>query len=408
MSQWRRGVRIVQEGSLTVLLFLLPFSIAAVELMFGVLLITWLLQRCDPATRADTLWVQPSLRRVAIALVAFLAVCALSIVVSDQPMLSVSGLVNKWLEYLLFFVIVTDVASRPQVARRSIRVLIYAALFVVFEAVTQERYNYGFFRNFRLDFFRRMTGPYKNPIDLAAYLMVIIPPLLTYTLTRRATLRWPLAVLLAILVGCLGRTEALGAWLGLGIGLLVLLTRRDTRRIVCVLFASVLVSGGFFLTYKGHLSNTLSLSDIGKRDRIAMWTTAVHMVRDRPILGHGVNTFMANYLRYWVGGERQPRYAHNCYLQVAAETGVLGLATFVWLLGLMFLRWWTALPRVPRSDSLLLVGLIGGLAAFVVQSGIDTNFYSVRQAALFWTLAGVAMGLAMRQRSARQPDVSSR
>jgi len=89
-----------------------------------------------------------------------------------------------------------------------------------------------------------------------------------------------------------------------------------------------------------------------------------------------------------------PRYAHNCYLQVAAETGFVGLAAFLALLGMLF---WHLIRRAMRSEAqlaILLPGFIGGLLAFVVQAGVDTNFYSLRQAALFWVLAGVAVGLS--------------
>lgn len=89
-----------------------------------------------------------------------------------------------------------------------------------------------------------------------------------------------------------------------------------------------------------------------------------------------------------------PRYAHNCYLQVAAETGLIGLVAFLTFLGILF---WHLIRRAMRSEAqlaILLPGLIGGLLAFVVQAAVDTNFYSLRQAVLFWVLAGVAVGLS--------------
>jgi putative inorganic carbon (HCO3(-)) transporter len=125
------------------------------------------------------------------------------------------------------------------------------------------------------------------------------------------------------------------------------------------------------------------------------------------VLGHGLNTFMAHYLDYWVGGQRLPRYAHNCYLQVAAETGILGLAAFLWLLGALGARLFRALRGLPSKDRLLLSGVCAGLLAFVVQAGIDTNFYSLRQAALFWTLAGLALGVSERGWRAAPPPAPS-
>jgi len=135
-----------------------------------------------------------------------------------------------------------------------------------------------------------------------------------------------------------------------------------------------------------------------------MWQAAIGMIRDRPLLGHGVNTFMANYLDYWVGGERLPRYAHNCYLQVAAETGVLGLAAFLGLLGTLFRRVMDGLDEVGPGQHRMLLGLCGALVAFAIQAGLDTNFYALRQVVLFWVVAGLAVGLAEQGRAGPRPE----
>jgi hypothetical protein len=39
--------------------------------------------------------------------------------------------------------------------------------------------------------------------------------------------------------------------------------------------------------------------------------------------------------------------------------------------------------------------VLAGLTGFVLQSAIDTNFYALRQAALFWTLAGLGLALSL-------------
>lgn len=395
MTGLRAAVRWLQEASLYLLILLLPFSKASIELTFAGLFFGWLFARLDPATRRDSLWHRPALRTLLAVLTGYLAVCALSIAVSRYPGTSLKGFVGKWLQYLLFTVVIADVALHPAVVKRSLRVFAAAALFVVFEAVTQERYGNGFFRNFRLDFYFRMTGPYENPIDLATYLMVVIPILLAVVLTRAWRARWPLLALLAALVVCLVRTESLGAWLGLGIGLLMMsVMSRAVRRYGVLLLVAASLIGAGSLIRRHRLAKVASWSEIGKTDRIAVWTSALRMIQDRPILGHGVNTFMANYLSYWVGGEQQPRYAHNCYLQVAAETGLIGLALFAWLLGLLFYHLYAACHRLGSKERLILLGLFGGLLAFAAQAALDTNFYAMRQAALFWMVAGLALGIS--------------
>ena len=403
MTFFRKLVGIIQIGGLYMLLVLLPFSKAAVEISFGMLFLTWLFQRCDPATRTDTVWLTPRFRPLAYAILVYMAVCALSIIVSKVPAQSLNGFINKWVEYLLFFVVAADLGRRPGMIRSSLMVIAVSSCFVLVEAVTQELFRRGVFTGHLYQSYQRATGPYENPIDLATYLMVIIPLMLMAAIQRqRVLLRPMLWGLLVALVVLLARTDALGAWLGLCLGLLLVIVAEQpiVRRyglialVGIVLFCSIVPQG---VGQNGipHSKEAFSFVRLGTSDRWNMWQAALGMIRDRPILGHGVNTFMANYLDYWVGGERQPRYAHNCYLQVAAETGFVGLVTFLGLLGLIFAQWFAALRRGGGSDDrLTLIGFTAGLFAFVLQAGIDTNFYSLRQAALFWLLAGLATGLS--------------
>ena len=402
----RAAVRL-QEGSLYLLLLLLPFSKAAVEITFVFLLAGWLIERLAPSTRRNTIWLQRPVRSVGLALIAYLLACALSIVVSSHRGLSLHAFFCKWLEYLLFFVIAADLMGRPlahprahsPAAKYAWAVLAVSAFAVVIEAATQEWFGRGLFRGRPMGpafNFVRMIGPYENPIDLATYLMVVTPILLAYAKRSRGAPRVALWGVLAAVIACLIRTQARSAWIGCALGLLVMMfLDASMRRYGLIALASLVIAGGVLYTHERGVLKALMPSEIGMSDRRVMWQAAIDMIQDRPVLGHGLNTFMANYLDYWVGGERQPRYAHNCYLQVAAETGLVGLACFLWLLGVLYAQ----LLRSPpgAASSTVLWGLLGGLLAFCVQAALDTNFYSLRQAALFWVLAGLALGLSVRQ-----------
>ncbi len=391
------GLRLVpgllQEGGWYLLLILLPFSKAAVEITFVLLLVGWLLARLDPVTRAKTVWRTPAFRPLLFALTGYLAACALSILMSDNPGKSLHGFLGKWTEYALFCVVVADVSAQPRVRTTSLILLTVSAVTVVIEAATQQLFGHGVFRHFAIGTYERVTGPYENPIDLATYLMVLLPIVATMALAQRGIIRIVLWSVSAVVVAYLAETEAVGAWLGLiiGCGAMGVVSRR-LRWLGLGLLMVVVLAAGVHLHRVGRLRASLSFSDIGTTDRWAMWGAALGMIRDRPVLGHGVNTFMENYLTYWVGGERQPRYAHNCYLQVAAETGIVGLLLFLNLLYQLFRGIVRAARGIQPDQRLVLTGVLAGLVAFAAQAGVDTNFYALRQAALFWTLAGFGLG----------------
>lgn len=402
MSRLIRLTGWIQQGSLYFLLLFLPFSKAAVEICSVLLIVAWGIERIHPATRSATLWRDRRLRNLALALGAFIAACALSIPFSSFPALSLRAFFSKWLEYLLLFVVLTDVAARPKVGLRAIGVLIFSSALVGFEALWQEFSGVGLFRGHAIvsgsSFanFSRMTGPYENPGDLATYLMVVIPVVLAGLFISKGRVRWLLGTLLGVLILCMGRTLSLGPWLGLGAGLTIFVLSgrllRKSRRMVALIGIAVAITATVFLQHEGQLADIFSLQDIGKTDRVVMWQAAVGMIMDRPVFGVGLNTFMANYLDYWVGGEQMPRYAHNCYLQMAAETGLIGLAAFLTLLGFLFRQLILGLRRLTGWKALLFAALLASLGAFALHAAVDTNFYSLRQAALFWALSGVTLG----------------
>ena len=118
------------------------------------------------------------------------------------------------------------------------------------------------------------------------------------------------------------------------------------------------------------------------------------MFLDRPFLGQGLNTFMANYARFRVPGDYGVWYAHNTYLQIAAETGLFGLAAFLWMIiktAAVSVRSW----RLIDDGFLryLYLGLFCGIASFLVLSSIDVTHYSLRLAVLFYFSLGLLMAV---------------
>jgi O-antigen ligase len=128
------------------------------------------------------------------------------------------------------------------------------------------------------------------------------------------------------------------------------------------------------------------------KDRGAMWTTGAEIFKKHPIIGNGINTFFGLYREMrndeWKG--EKGSYAHNCYLQMAADTGVLGLGAFLLFIAALigravrFLR----IKGDPFYHSLG-TGLVIGLSAFLMHSFFDTNLYSLNLASLFWISSGI-------------------
>ncbi len=403
---------------LYLLCFIFPFSIAGIEILFPFLFITWLIGWHVGRDKPDSLWRSPLVRPLLFSLLMYLAVCVWSIPFSSYPVISATGMVGKTLEYAFFLLIVSDIANHPHAARRSLNAVLTAACLVILYAFLQEQTVKHFIGpGVALDpirgkplFYDRMVGPYANPNDLATFLMVVALVVAAQLFSGPILPQISLWVLGVALMICLGWTESKGAILGFTAGLVLLLsTQGRSKKMWLKLAVALLITGLFFIFKEKDLLKSLTLSDPASKERAVMWNTAWRMIQARPWLGHGVNTFMANYQSYSIGPTEGPAYAHNCLLQVTAETGLIGLACFLWFLWQLFSLYWRSLRNVTSAEGTsfkpLLAGLTAGLLGFLIQSVFDTNFYSLRQATLFWSFSGLAVGLCAQishQASRRQ------
>ncbi len=117
----------------------------------------------------------------------------------------------------------------------------------------------------------------------------------------------------------------------------------------------------------------------GDADRLKYWSAAFKMINEHPFLGVGLGTFMANFSKYLPG--LNISYAHNCYLQIWAETGIFSLVSFmIFVISLLFL----SIKKFLNSRDFLLLGLLSGIAGFLVHTFFDANLYSLQLAYLFW------------------------
>lgn len=405
----------IAVGLFVFLIFVTPFSIAAIEITFPLLLVTWMVRLLPSGGPSKPLGFSQAERGILFALLAYILVSTSSIFYSTHRLITLQGLIGKLYEYSLMFVIALTLGREPSMAHRGIRALRLATWLVVLHSLLQQwwilRVSYTTVRDPILGqnlHYGRMMGPYKNPNDLATYLMVTGLVLIAALLPPRNRKILPREFLLIVLlVGCLIWTQSKGALLGFGAGILILCTLHwNQEKVSLRLFGGLAVTVLFFgYLARYSLRELITLTDVASRERLTMWSTAWSMIQAHPFRGLGYNTFMANYDSFIKNYGAWPAYAHNCYLQIAAETGIFGLLTFFLFLFLSGLFCWHTLCFSKRTTAVeleqrpLLAGLVAGLFAFLVQSTFDTNFYALRQAVLFWTLAGLAVGLASSIRS---------
>jgi putative inorganic carbon (HCO3(-)) transporter len=128
-------------------------------------------------------------------------------------------------------------------------------------------------------------------------------------------------------------------------------------------------------------------------NRLGYWSRSIHVIRDYPVLGTGVNTYSTVQWRYeneWGWGG----YPHNSYLQMTAETGVVGLLSFLWLLFSLYKNSFRNLKKMQRPElRFLLISFLTGLSGLLIHSFFDTTLYSVQLSSFMWLLMGLIVAL---------------
>jgi O-antigen ligase len=84
-------------------------------------------------------------------------------------------------------------------------------------------------------------------------------------------------------------------------------------------------------------------------ERMAHWQAALAMWTNRPWLGVGIGNYPAAYPQYAIGRWLDPLgHAHNYYLNIAAEAGLIGLLAYLTLFLACFAQAWRVIQRLSR------------------------------------------------------------
>jgi O-antigen ligase len=140
--------------------------------------------------------------------------------------------------------------------------------------------------------------------------------------------------------------------------------------------------------------------------RLPIWGAAVRMIGRAPLTGVGLGNFQLAMARDEPGIlPRSPQgaeHAHNLFLQVAADLGLIGLAAFLVLYGLSL----RAAYRAWRDGGgALAMGLFGGLSAAGLHGLADAVQWGSKPAFLLWLFMGLALSLGEeRQPGLRQSE----
>jgi len=157
------------------------------------------------------------------------------------------------------------------------------------------------------------------------------------------------------------------------------------------------------ITVTERALSTFDEQDPSINTRLLMWKTTFEMIKERPVFGSGIGTFKMNYLDYQADFlQNNPDYikfsgkaaeAHNEYLQMWAEIGIIGLGIFIGII-LMFFNLIINYLKKNKSEKekIIVFGLVLGITCFLIHCLFTFPLHVPTLGSTFFILLGLTVG----------------
>jgi O-antigen ligase len=154
------------------------------------------------------------------------------------------------------------------------------------------------------------------------------------------------------------------------------------------LFAGVVLLGGESVL--SRFVGTVN-SDDPTTGRAHFWSVTTDIIKTHPFLGTGLGAFAVVYTRYDSrNGLFRLEQAHNDYLQVLSDGGIVGAALGLFFIVMLFRMGFARRESRDEFRSGVAVGALAGCFAVLVHSFFDFTLHTTSNALLFLVLAALA------------------
>ena len=283
------------------------------------------------------------------------------------------------------------------------------------------------FYGVELPIWRQITGrmrifsTFGNPNYLASYLAGAIPLLIYFFLYHK---RWRIFYLVAIgtLYTGLLITYTRGAWVALFFSVILTIflilifqgKRFFSLHKIPLILLLILV---FSLTFVFSIPNPLNLKKksviergasvleftSSATQRLLIWQVAVQLIKERPLFGWGIGTFGLHYPeaqgeflsragnKNYIPQANRSIHAHNDYLEIWVETGIVGILLLLWVIGNFYRKIFLCLKKTTSASfSAFLIFITASISCFLIHATVSFPFHIVQNGMFFWLLMAIS------------------
>jgi O-antigen ligase len=252
-----------------------------------------------------------------------------------------------------------------------------------------------------------ISGLYGHYNHLSNYLLGCCFLSLGVAITGDQPKWFKICALIAVIISGVGLyfAQSRGAWLGVGVGVLVVLCcwlinlRRQKKSWAGIALVGFIFMIPFLLLATSYLSKKITdTRGSGDSSRLEIASMAIELIGEKPALGGGSSSFYFDSFAKWNPGELWTgsgdlNYVHNEFLQVAVDYGLIGLFCVLVVLGAFVFKGFVivSLPA-QRNDSDytgITIGAIAAICAMSVQAFFSFVFHMLPDVLLLGCCLGI-------------------
>ncbi len=359
---------------------------------------------------------EPIYKRTAIdfPLVFFIFLSSIS-VLRGELMLSAGDIfkplfeLKRWLmPMILYFIVFNNIRNNRTMRRLVVAVAVTTAM-IGFLSIKKFYLDKGGLSGSVSIRRARLTVIADQPNNLGAffcYYTFLLVAFWAYNLSRLKA--WLLLLPIAACTRSMLLTFSRGAQVSFLVGLTVFALLRS-RKFFILAFVPLIIFftinpnmiPGFMV---GRMQNTVQADgslDASANGRLMVWKGALRVIRDYPVWGVGFENFR-QYIWRPEYGVHQTLDAHNIYLLIAAEMGLIAFGAFmVVLLIIMYKAMYVFFFAETQFQRLVATGFIAGYSAMLVANLFGSRLKSNEIVFQFWILTAVVVKMASVIKEAR-------
>ena len=365
------------DKMLTVTLFLFAassmFSISITQISAGLGGLLWLLRSHLTNTWKEQRW------PLVVPILLFTLVSLVAVAMAYDASYSYESL-KKLLEFLIFFWVLNCV--RENNLRNSLSLVFIASatlsgLFVL----------YQFWQNFILSdellpsgqmSLNRIEGTLSTYMTFSGLLMLAGITALSWVMFQKPTQRWAWASV-GVIVSCLLLTLTRQAWFGFLAALvfLIFFWRKKVLLLLPIILLITYIASP--LSTQKRVKDMFSGEDVTFGMRVVLWKGGWEIFKDYPLTGCGFRCVDLVNSQYPdpTGYVARYRGMHNNLIQVAVDTGILGVTAWlgIWFCFFRFLYHKAIVLEKKDAERWVTLGSTAAVLAFLAAGFFETNFY---------------------------------